>query len=139
MMQTRTILITAKDRQRLQDLIRKSREARSEEYQYLQALEQELSHAETVEPENIPPDVVTMNSTVQVKVNSGRRSQTWTIVYPEDADVDEDRISVLAPLGTALLGYRAGDTVEWNVPAGRRRYRIVKVVHQPEAAGNFDR
>lgn len=74
MMQTRTILITAKDRQRLQDLIRKSREARSEEYQYLQALEQELSHAETVEPENIPPDVVTINSTVQVKVNSGRRS-----------------------------------------------------------------
>lgn len=139
MMQTRTILITAKDRQRLQDLIRKCREARSEEYQYLQALEQELSHAETVEPENIPPDVVTMNSTVQVKVNSGRRSQTWTIVYPEDANVDEDRISVLAPLGTALLGYRAGDTVEWNVPAGRRRYRIVKVVHQPEAAGNFDR
>ena len=139
MMQTRTILITAKDRQRLQDLIRNSREARSEGYQYLQALAQELSHAETVEPENIPADVVTMNSTVQVKVNSGRRSQTWTIVYPEDADVDEDRISVLAPLGTALLGYRAGDTVEWNVPAGRRRYRIVKVVHQPEAAGNFDR
>lgn len=53
--------------------------------------------------------------------------------------MDEDRISVLAPLGTALLGYRAGDTVEWDVPAGRRRYRIVKVVHQPEAAGNFDR
>ena len=139
MTQTRTILITATDRQRLQDLIRKSREARSEGYQYLQALEQELSHAETVEPENIPPDVVTMNSTVQVKVNGGRRSQTWTIVYPEDADVDEDRISVLAPLGTALLGYRVGDTVEWDVPAGRRRYRIVKVMHQPEAAGDLDR
>ena len=138
-MKTRTIAVTSKDLERLRELIRHSRKSRTEDREYLLALEQELSHAEVVEPGAIPPDVITMNSTVLVRADGSRRAQTWTIVYPEDADMDEDRISVLAPLGTALLGYRTGDTVEWDVPAGRRRYHIVKIMRQPEAAGEFDR
>ena len=138
-MLARTIVITNKDLERLRELIRHSRKLRTEDHAYLLALEQELKQAEVVDPDTIPPDVVTMNSTVLVRVDGSRRGQTWMIVYPEDADMNEDRVSVLAPLGTALLGYRVGDTVEWDMPAGRRRYHIVKVTHQPEAAGEFDR
>lgn len=144
MMRTRTIVITSNDRERLRELIRKHRQQRAdrldaEESSYLRALEQELDGAMVVEPHEVPVDVVTMNSTAMVRVDGSRRSQAWTVVYPEDADIDQDRISVLAPLGTALLGYRAGDVVEWDVPAGRRRYRIEKVLHQPEAVGDFER
>jgi len=138
-MLTRTIVITSQDLERLRELIQHSRKSRAEDHANLLALEQELNQAQVIEPGAIPPDVVTMNSTVVVRVEGSRRAQTWTIVYPENADMDEDRVSVLAPLGTALLGYRVGDTIEWDVPAGRRRYRITKVVHQPEAAGEFDR
>ncbi|HEX7010087.1 MAG TPA: nucleoside diphosphate kinase regulator [Phycisphaeraceae bacterium] len=138
-MQTRTVVVTSEDLNQLRELIRQYREARSEEHQYLMALERKLSQAEVVEPGQVPPDLVTMNSTLQVRVDGSRRNQNWTIVYPQDADMDENRISVLAPLGTALLGHRAGDTVEWDVPAGRRRYQIVKIVHQPEATGQLGR
>src|SRR5699024_9296539 len=102
-------------------------------------LQQELDHAEVVEQGQVPADAVTMNTTFQVRVGGSKRAQTWTVVYPQDADMDENRISVLAPLGTALLGYRAGDTVQWDVPAGRREYHITKILHQPEAAGELDR
>jgi len=137
-MQTQTVVVTSEDLNRLRELIRQCREARSEEYQYLMALERKLSQAKVVEPSQAPSDLVTMNSTIQVRVDGSRRNQNWTIVYPQDADMDENRISVLAPLGTALLGHRACDTVEWDVPAGRRCYQIVKIVHQPEAASQLD-
>jgi regulator of nucleoside diphosphate kinase len=62
-------------------------------------------------------------------------SATYTLVQPEHADFEAGRLSVLAPIGTAILGYREGDVVEWPVPAGVRRIRILKVLYQPEAAG----
>ena len=139
MPQTRKIVVTSLDMQRLHDLIRTTREAHLEDPQYLDALENELSQAQVIESGEVPGDVITMNSTVQVRVDDQKRLQTWTVVYPQDANMDENRISVLAPLGTALLGYRVGDTLEWQVPAGQRRYSIVKILHQPEAAGEFDR
>ena len=58
----------------------------------------------------------------------------FTVVFPSRANADEGRISVLAPLGTAVLGYRAGDLIEWDVPGGRRRLRVLRVVYQPESA-----
>jgi regulator of nucleoside diphosphate kinase len=64
---------------------------------------------------------------------------TYTLVFPRDANVDEGRISILAPLGTAILGYRVGEEFEWDVPSGKRRLRIAKVLYQPEAAGHYDR
>jgi regulator of nucleoside diphosphate kinase len=81
----------------------------------------------------VPPDVVTMNSRVRIKDLNRGRELTYQIVFPEHADLDENRISVLAPIGTALLGYRAGTTVEWQVPSGTRRFRILGVEYQPEA------
>ncbi|MCC6907169.1 MAG: nucleoside diphosphate kinase regulator [Phycisphaerales bacterium] len=139
MIGTRNIVITQKDFERLQELLRSSRLSRGEGEEYLRALTEELDRATIVAPEDVSADTITMNSTVRVATRGSRGWQTWTIVYPDEANMDDGRISVLAPLGTALLGYRVGDTVEWDVPAGRRTYRIVEVVHQPEAAGEWDR
>lgn len=138
-MKKKQIVVTRQDLERLRALINDARQSHSESDKHLSALERELSEAVVVDPKEVPPDVVTMNSTVKVKVGGSRRQDEWTIVYPAEADIEEDRISVLAPLGTALLGYRVGDTLEWEVPAGVRRYKIARILHQPEAAGEWDR
>lgn len=134
---TRTLIVTQKDLDRLKALLENYR-GDADTRPYIQALKQELEQAQIVESKDIPPNVVTMNTTVKVRSDGAKRGQTMTIVYPERADIDEDRISVLAPLGTALLGYREGDVVEWEVPAGRRKFTIEKIVYQPEASGDVD-
>jgi regulator of nucleoside diphosphate kinase len=75
-----------------------------------------------------------MNSRVRVRDLMTRAEFVWAIVFPQAANAERNRVSVLAPIGTALLGYRAGDTIEWQVPSGRRRLRILEVEYQPEAA-----
>lgn len=138
-MESTSIIIARHDYERLREVIGDARIARTEDEQTLRTLEAELNRATIVEPTEVPADVVTMNSTVRVQIlgqSTVRRSiKTWTVVYPNAADVEDNRISILAPLGTALLGYRVGDTFEWDVPAGRRRYKITRIIHQPEAAG----
>ena len=94
------------------------------------ALAGELRRARVVPGAQLPPDVVTMNSTVRLRDLETGEEETYTLVYPADADIAENKLSVLAPVGTALLGYRAGDVVEWPVPAGVSRFRIEEV-HQP--------
>jgi regulator of nucleoside diphosphate kinase len=78
-----------------------------------------------------------MNSQVLLCDIDTLETMTYTLVFPKDADIDSGSISVLAPVGTAILGYRQGDIVEWPVPAGIRRLRIEKVLYQPEAAGDY--
>jgi regulator of nucleoside diphosphate kinase len=78
-----------------------------------------------------------MNSTVRVRDCDGGRTTTLTLVFPEDANPQADRISVIAPLGAALLGYRVGDRISFKVPTGSRACEIVEVVYQPEAAGDL--
>lgn len=102
-------------------------------------LRAELDRAEVVEPQAMPPDVVTMNSAVRFALESGEEF-CLTLVYPKDMDGSADRISVLAPVGSALLGLSAGDYIEWPRPGGGlMRVRIVEVVYQPERAGEFHR
>lgn len=137
-MTDRTIQITELDRKRLLELIR---EARSGEYRhsvYLEKLYGELERAEIVAPQEIPADVVTMNSKVVLTDLDGGEEETYTLVYPEQANTAEGRISILAPIGTAMLGYRVGDVFEWEVPAGKRRLKVTKILYQPEASGDFD-
>lgn len=99
-------------------------------------LEQELVRASVVPRLEIPEDVVTMNSRVVFENEKTRERREITLVYPENADIDAGRISVLVPVGTALLGLRVGQTIDWELPGGaRQRYRIVEVPYQPEAAG----
>lgn len=103
----------------------------------LDALREEIERAEVVEPEAIPSNVVTMNSVVRfVDEDSGSESEV-RLVFPGHADVESNRISVLAPIGSALLGLSVGDSINWPVPNARsRRLRVVAVTYQPEAAGD---
>jgi regulator of nucleoside diphosphate kinase len=133
-MKVKNIVVTEADYGRLQRLIESSRQFRKRDVEHIDDLEQELERATVVEAGQVPHDVVTMNSRVRVKdLNSGRET-TYQIVFPGNADVASDRISVLAPIGTGLLGYSAGTTIEWRVPSGMRRFRILEVEYQPEAA-----
>ena len=99
-------------------------------------LEAELLRAHVVPREKIPPDVVTMNSRVVFENQSSGERREVTLVYPGSADIDAGKISVLVPVGTALLGLRVGQSIDWEGPGGvKQRYRIAAVPYQPEAAG----
>ena len=99
-------------------------------------LESELVRANVVPREKIPKDVVTMNSRVIFENETTRERREITLVYPESADIDAGKISVLVPVGTALLGLRVGQSIDWELPGGeKQRYRIVEVPFQPKAAG----
>jgi regulator of nucleoside diphosphate kinase len=132
--EAKNIVITEADYGRLQRLVESSRRFRQRDAEHLDGLERELERAVIVKAGEVPTDVVTMNSRVLVKdLNSGRET-SYQIVFPAEADMAKNRISVLAPIGTGLLGYSAGTTVEWQVPSGLRRFRILEVEYQPEAA-----
>ena len=131
---TRRIQITAHDMERLRDIIRGSRRAARRDQGHLAALDQELDRADVVDAGSIAPDVVTMHSVVRVLDLDSGITATYAVVFPAAADIDRRRISVLAPIGTALIGYRAGDEIEWATPGGTRRLRIEEVLYQPEAA-----
>jgi regulator of nucleoside diphosphate kinase len=96
-------------------------------------LQRELARAVLVSSAAMPPDVVTMNSTVIYRDESADVRRAVTIVYPRDADPAEGRISVLSPIGTALLGLSVGHSIQWDFPDGSRRtLRVDELVHQPE-------
>ena len=102
-------------------------------------LEEELALAVVVESKDIPPDVVTMNSRVRVFDETEGREMVLALVYPSQADADAGKISVLAPVGSALLGLSAGQSIAWPLPEGRTKtLQIREVLYQPEASGDFD-
>ena len=130
------ILITTQDFARLEQLI--STYAAQRDRDALTALEEELGRAEVMDPTRIPPDVVTMNSTVRFLEEQTGEEQEVTLVYPAEADFARHRVSILAPLGSALLGLRVGQAIEWPVPSGQvKRFRVLAVTHQPEAVGKY--
>ena len=100
----------------------------------------ELERADVVESRDIPPDVVTMNSRVAFEDVANGKLTEVTIVFPQDADVQAGKVSVLAPVGTALLGLTEGDSIVWPFPDGSSRcLRVVAVTFQPEAEGSWAR
>lgn len=138
-MTSRGILINEFDHRRLQGLIARARTSDPMNQDNLDALAAELDRATIVPQRETSPDVITMNSTaVLVDVEDGEEEE-WTLVFPEDAYVDRNRISVLAPIGMAMLGFRVGDTFEWTTPGGVRKLQVRRILYQPEAAGDFDR
>jgi regulator of nucleoside diphosphate kinase len=103
-------------------------------------LQAELERADIVEPRDVPPTVVSMNSTVRFRVASSSEEFTLTLVYPKDMDSSSGKISILAPVGSALLGLSQGDEIEWPKPGGGvLRVLIEEIVYQPERAGEFHR
>ncbi|HQI28251.1 MAG TPA: nucleoside diphosphate kinase regulator [Sedimentisphaerales bacterium] len=129
------ILITENDRRRLGTMLLDPRVSRAEHPERLHALEAELERAYGVDPAELPHDVVTMNSTVEIRDLKSGETETYTLVYPERADINANCISILAPIGTAILGCRVGDVVRVKTPSGVRRIRVEEIHFQPERAG----
>ena len=103
-------------------------------------LETELDRAEIVDPKDVPSTVVTMNSTVRFKVESSSEEFCLTLVYPKDTEARGDSISILAPVGSALLGLSQGDEIEWPKPGGGMiTVRIEEIIYQPERTGEYHR
>jgi regulator of nucleoside diphosphate kinase len=103
-------------------------------------LRSELDRADVVESEQVPPTVVTMNSTVRFSIDSSGEDFCLTLVYPKDVDGSGNTISILAPVGSALLGLSTGDEIEWPRPGGGTiKVRIVEIIYQPEREGKFHR
>ena len=101
------------------------------------SLTAELRRAKVVDPRKVPKDVVTMNTRLKLKFLDDGTDMEVTLVFPAEADIDRGKLSVLSPIGTAVLGYAEGDTIEWDVPAGKRSVRIEKILYQPEAEGHY--
>jgi regulator of nucleoside diphosphate kinase len=133
-----SIYITEPDYQRLSGLIKITRERNGVDGEYLNKLEAELDRAEIVDPKHIPADVITMRSKVRLKDLVSGEANTYSPVFPTEADFSEGKISILAPIGTAILGYKVGDTIEWPVPSGLRRLKVDEIIYQPEAAGDYE-
>jgi regulator of nucleoside diphosphate kinase len=127
------IYVTNEDMQRLRRLVDNLQTSISADSN-LAALEEELDRAHVVDAKRIRPDVITLNSQVRVMDLDNNRVLEYEVVYPNTKGRSSaSTLSVLAPLGTALLGYRAGDTIEWSVPRGKRRLKVLEVMYQPEA------
>jgi regulator of nucleoside diphosphate kinase len=132
-----TIYITKTDAEKLHGLINKAQYSEYRGSAYLQMLSGELEKARIVPPQQVPPDVITLNSTVLLIDKETGDEMTYTLVFPDEADVSQGKISVLAPIGTGMLGYRVGDTFEWDTPGGKRSIFVKALLYQPEAAGDY--
>jgi len=136
MVEQGNIYITPYDLWRLSDLLQVLN-YHKKNAPHVAALRAELDRADVVEQTAIPRDVVTMNSRVRVCDLDTGEEREFTVVFPKDADISQNKVSILAPIGMALLGTQMADTVEYKVPAGVKRFRIEEVLYQPEAAGNY--
>ena len=135
---TNPIYITSEDKQRLEDLLMEVEASDPRKHGDLKALTEELHRAVIVDPKDVFSDVITMNSRAEMRDLETGETVAFTLVFPSEANIDEEKISVLAPIGAGMLGYRVGEDFEWNVPDGVRHMKVTKLHYQPEAAGNFD-
>ena len=132
-----TITITVNDRQRLGSMLQSQIAFETGDRRQLDDLEVKLEQAQVVPPEKAPRNLVTMNSVVRLRDLETDEPEVYRLVYPQEAQIADQRLSILAPVGSAILGRREGSVVEWPVPAGRCRLRIDKIVYQPEREGAF--
>ena len=136
-MTRRKVIITAEDHRRLESLLTAPSTRFLAGCDRLDELETELRRAVIVPQEEVPEDVVTMNSTITLRDLESDELETYTLVYPDRADIANNKLSVLAPVGTAILGYRVGDELRWRVPAGWRHFKVEQVLFQPEREKAF--
>ena len=132
------LIINSLDYARIKKCISDAKLFKSVSSAEAEKLLKELNDAQIVEPEAIPANVVTMNSIVKLSFLNNNKQIQFQIVYPENANIKENKISIFSPIATALIGYKTGDEIEWIVPAGLTKIRIDEVIYQPEAAGDFN-
>lgn len=132
----RRIVVTYKDMLRLTELTESYGTGRSGDA--VDALEGELVRARMVASRDVPHDIVTMNSRVRYRDELSGRVREIVLTYP-DAPTGEDRVSILSPVGSALLGLAECESIDWTMPDGKvHRLRVLEVTYQPEAAGDFE-
>lgn len=130
-MKTASTIIGMDDLDRLAQLVRSLRNSQFRDQRQLDLLEELLQDASVIASEDVPMDAIRMNSRLCVlDLDSGRRAR-YALVFPENADITNGRLSILAPVGTAVLGRRRGEVVEANVPGGRRRLKIEYASYRP--------
>lgn len=129
-MMTLPIYITEQDARRLRALIQSPRAREAVDDESLNRLKAELDRARIVPESELPTDAITMNSTVELEDLDDGEIFTYTLVFPEIADATNGRISILAPLGMAMLGYRVGNEFEWPVPDGTIRVRVRRLLER---------
>ncbi len=132
----KNITLTRTDYDRLKAMVSVDLDPSDPDKRVLRDLRGELDRAIIVDSKDIDPNVVTMNSCVRIRDLDSSEENEYTIVYPQAADFKKGKISILVPLGTALIGYRKGDVIEWNMPGGIRKIKVVSVLSQPEASGD---
>lgn len=132
------VTLTKNDYTRIYKAITDAKNSKTINSNEAEKLLSELSKAEIVPSEKIDKDVVTMNSEVKLFFENTQKEQSFKIVYPQDANLKENKISIFSPIATALIGYKIGDEIEWIVPGGMTKIKIVDLIYQPEASGDFD-
>ncbi|MBW7981655.1 nucleoside diphosphate kinase regulator [Enterobacillus tribolii] len=131
------IILNELDAERLDALLEQAAYANSP---VAEALNTELDRAEMRSPEDIPADVVTMNSRVKFRDLESGEEHVRTLVYPVNLKDSNDQISVMAPIGAALLGLRVGNNIIWDLPNGNQTHiEVLELQYQPEAAGEYHR
>ncbi|WP_027714377.1 nucleoside diphosphate kinase regulator [Desulfuromonas sp. TF] len=136
-MKERTIYITEPDFEKLEGLLDGMKKTGFRDRDDLTSLEEELDKSKVVAQREVPPDVVTINSRVRFRDLDSDQEMIVTLVFPNNANFSEGRISVTSQIGTALLGYAVGDIIEWKVRAGTKTIQIEEIIYQPEAAGDY--
>lgn len=126
---SKDIYITSIDKERIEKFLNKMLD------KPLKKLEYEINRAIVVTPQQISGDVITMNSRVLLQLDD--EDMEISLVYPADADMGAAKVSIFSPIGTAIIGYRVGDIIEWEVPSGTSKIYIKRILYQPEASGNY--
>jgi regulator of nucleoside diphosphate kinase len=129
------LFVTTADMDRLRRLIDARRSGSPQDRKYVAKLEEELDKAEVLDAESVPKDTIKLNSQVHLRDLDSGEHKTYRLVLPSEVRQSHDNISVLAPIGTALLGYKTGAVIEWEVPKGLRRLKVLHVMAQPEPVG----
>ena len=132
------LIVNRLDYARIKRCIDDAKQFKSINQSEAEKLLKELESAKIVEPDAVPSNVVTMNSIVKLSFLNNNKQIQFQIVYPEQANLKENKISIFSPIATALIGYKVNDEIEWIVPAGLTRIRIDEIIYQPEAAGDFN-
>ena len=116
------------------DFLKLSSLVSSAQNEIAELLEEELGRASIVSNDQLPQDVVSMNSKIRFQDLDTEKESVVTLVYPHDANIDENKISILAPVGSALIGLRVGQIINWPVPNGKeKRMKVMSVLYQPDA------
>ncbi|MBN1835787.1 MAG: nucleoside diphosphate kinase regulator [Spirochaetales bacterium] len=136
-MEKRPRCFNAYDIDRIRGFLELATAGGSQRYRHLVGIRKDIEHAAVVAPEAVPSDVVTLNSQVRVRDLGSGQEVTITLVFPQEADYEQKKVSLLAPLGAALLGRHTGEEVGYEAPGGSASVRIEEILYQPEAAGDY--